>query len=101
MGRTRGGLPYAGSAPDYTRRVVRIAVRAHARASQPRLRWDGEALDVWVNAPPAAGAANRAIIKAIADWLDVPPSSTHLVAGERGRSKLVQVDGIEALPLSD
>jgi uncharacterized protein len=48
-----------------------------------------------VNAPPAKGAVNRAIIEAIAEWLDVPRSAVRLAAGERGRSKVVEVVGIE------
>jgi uncharacterized protein YggU (UPF0235/DUF167 family) len=69
-----------------------ITVRVHTRASRARTVWSGDRLDVWVTAPPVGGAANAAVLKAVADELDVPASAVTLRAGARARTKLVEVD---------
>jgi len=49
-------------------------------------------LDVWVTAPPVDGAANNAVVAAIAKYFRVPASKVRLRSGGRGRRKLVEVD---------
>ena len=78
--------------------MVRLTVRIHPRSSRSRLRWDGHTLDAWVTAPPVDSAANLAVIRAIAAWLDVPPSTVRLVAGLRSRTKVVEVEGLTTVP---
>lgn len=65
------------------------------------LRWDGHTLDAWVTTPPTEGAANLAVINAIAEWLSVSRSAVRLVSGHRSRNKVVQVEGLTALPPAD
>lgn len=74
---------------------VRITVRAHPGASKERLEWAGEVLHVWVTARAVEGAANRALLRAIARSLGVRPSAVRLVSGERSRDKAVDVEGLE------
>jgi uncharacterized protein YggU (UPF0235/DUF167 family) len=45
------------------------------------------------------GAANRALIQAVADALGVRRSAVSLVAGYRSREKLVEVNSIEQAKL--
>lgn len=68
-----------------------VTVRVHPRASRPRAEWNGDVLEVWVSAPPAEGAANRAVLEAVAKQLGVPVSAVTLRSGARGRTKLVEV----------
>ncbi len=70
-----------------------ITVRVHPRASRAKTSWNGTSLEVWVTAAPVGGAANTAVLKAVADHLDVPISAVSLKTGGRGRSKLVEVRG--------
>jgi len=77
---------------------VRIPVRVHPRASRSRRRWDGERLELWVSAPAADGAANRAVIEAVAAWAGVRAGDVHLVAGKRSRTKIVEVEGLAEAP---
>ena len=77
---------------------LRLTVRVHTRSSRARLRWDGRTLEAWVNAAPAEGAANLAVIAAIVEWLQVPRSAVRILTGQHGRTKLVEVDGLAALP---
>ena len=72
--------------------LTRIGVLVHPRASRERLVWDGEALSVWITQPPVEGAANAAVVRIVAGWLNVPPSQVRLVGGLRSRRKLVEVD---------
>jgi uncharacterized protein (TIGR00251 family) len=69
---------------------VRVTPRA-SRAAVGGLR-EGELL-VRVTAPPVEGAANEAVIAALAEALGIPRREVRLESGARGRSKLVSVPG--------
>jgi hypothetical protein len=77
---------------------MRVAVVVHPRASREQLRWDGEELRLWITQPPVEGAANAATVRLVAAWLKVPPSRVRLVAGRRATRKLVEIEGLDALP---
>jgi uncharacterized protein YggU (UPF0235/DUF167 family) len=69
-----------------------IRVKPGARRTAVGGRWDGRlgpALVVAVTAPAVDGRANDAVRRALADALAVPRADLALVAGERGRDKLV------------
>ncbi len=68
-----------------------ITVRVHPRASRPKAEWKGEVLEVWVGAPPVEGAANRAVLQAVATKFGVPVSAVTLRSGARARTKVVEV----------
>ena len=48
-----------------------------------------------VAAPPVDGAANDALIRLIADALDVRASHVHLLAGASNRRKLIEIGGLD------
>lgn len=70
-----------------------ITVRVHPRASRARSEWKGGVLELWVTAPPVEGAANEAVLKAVATELRRPVSSVTLRSGARSRVKVVEVKG--------
>jgi uncharacterized protein YggU (UPF0235/DUF167 family) len=70
-----------------------VTVRVHPRASRARVERKGEVIEVWVTAPPVEGAANRAVLEAVARELGVPVSALSLRYGGRGRLKTVEVRG--------
>jgi uncharacterized protein len=74
---------------------MRIAVRAHPGASRERVEWDGGVMHVWVTARAVDGAANRALVRAIARHLAVRASAVAVVTGARGRDKVVEVTGLD------
>jgi uncharacterized protein len=74
-------------------------VRAHPGASRTGAEWDGEVLHVRIRARAIEGAANRALIQAVADTLGVRRSAVSLVAGERSRNKLFEVAGLDPTSL--
>ena len=54
---------------------------------------DDGTLQARVSAPAAGGAANAALLRLLADELDVARTSVRLVAGATGRQKLILVEG--------
>lgn len=69
---------------------------------QPRARRDSlaglhdGALKVAVRAPPVDGAANTAVVALLAKRLGVRKADVTIVAGASGRSKRVEVRGVDA-----
>lgn len=75
-----------------TPHAVRLTLRVQPRAARDRVVGPhGGALKVQVTAPPVDGAANRAVLAVLADWLAVPRRTLRLVQGEAGRDKVVEV----------
>jgi uncharacterized protein len=74
---------------------VRLRVRVQPRASRTGLAGvHGDQLRIRLTAPPVDGAANDALIRFLAERLEVPRAAVRVEAGAAGRSKLVAVDGI-------
>ena len=76
--------------------AVRFAVRLTPRAGADRI--DGVAegvLRARVAAPAVDGAANGALIRLLAEELEVPRSDIQLVTGATARRKIVVVDGVD------
>lgn len=63
---------------------VKVTPRASCNALLPQP--DGSFV-AKVTAPPTDGAANRAVIRLLADYFDVPPSRIRLVSGASSRLK--------------
>ncbi|HTI39822.1 MAG TPA: DUF167 domain-containing protein [Vicinamibacterales bacterium] len=64
----------------------------------PRTRVDGlrnGAVLIRLAAPPVDGAANEALLRYLADALDVPRSAVRLVAGAKTRGKKVAIAGLD------
>jgi hypothetical protein len=76
---------------------VRFAIHVQPRSKKPGIDGThGDALRVRVQAPPVDGAANEAVVAVIAAALGVPARAVHIAAGQSGRQKLVDVDGVDA-----
>jgi uncharacterized protein len=71
----------------------RIEVTVHPGAAKPRIEDREAGLHVWVASPPVEGAANQAVLKAVAAHLGVPPTEASLVRGRRSRKKLLEIRG--------
>lgn len=70
-------------------------MRVQPRASRNELAGrHGDALKVRLAAPPVDGAANEALVRFLAERLDVPRSAVRLQAGATARTKVLAVTGI-------
>jgi len=69
---------------------VQVVPRASRTAVGPAV---GDRLRVAVTSPPVDGAANDAVIDALADAFGVRRSAVEIVRGERGRRKTVRIVG--------
>lgn len=75
---------------------VTINVRVIPRASKSGLAGTrDDAVLVRLNAPPVDGAANAELVTLLSALLDVPKRAITIVSGERSRSKVVRIAGIE------
>lgn len=76
---------------------VHIRVRAQPRASRTEIvgEHDG-ALRIRLAAPPVDGAANEELIRHIAKRAGVARSRVRVLTGGTGRSKVVEIDGVDA-----
>jgi uncharacterized protein (TIGR00251 family) len=74
-----------------------VAVRVRPRGGRDAVDGPrGDRLLVRVSAPPVGGAANAAVRRLIASAAGVPPGRVAIVRGERGRDKLVRLEGVSA-----
>ena len=48
-----------------------------------------------VAAPAIEGAANQALLRLLADELDIPKRDVRLIAGAASRTKLIVIEGVD------
>ncbi len=83
------------------RGAVRFFVRLTPRGGADRVDGVVEGvLRVRVAAPAVDGAANKALLRLLADELGVARGAVRLAAGETSRTKLVEVDGVDLVALA-
>ena len=77
---------------------VSIGVRVTPRSSRDAIESADEAgeIRVRVTAPPADGAANKAVLRIFAKTLRLPRGAVTLVSGASSRHKRLRIDGVDA-----
>ena len=76
---------------------VRFTVRVQPRASRNEIAGSyGDGIKIRLTAPPVEGAANTELIAFLSRTLRVPKSDIRITRGERSRSKVVEVIGIDS-----
>ena len=76
---------------------ARLSLRVQPRASRNEIAGVAAgAVRVRLTAPPVDGAANEALLRFLADRLDVSRSALTLVSGHTARTKVVEVTGVSA-----
>ncbi len=78
--------------------AIRFAVRVVPRGGRDAIDGvtDAGELRCRVSAAPADGAANKALLRLVADACGVPPSAVILEAGATSRTKRLRVEGVAA-----
>ncbi len=75
-----------------------LAIRVTPRASRNEIAEvlaDGT-IKIRLTAPPVEGKANEALVKFLAEVLEVPPTAIEIIAGTTGRDKLVSILDLDA-----
>ena len=75
-----------------TRLRLRVSPGARSNAIVGR---HGEGWKVRVTAAPEGGKANDALLRLLAERLDLPSKSLTLVSGPSSKHKIVELDGID------
>jgi len=87
------GKPGGKPGPEEESATVNVQVMPRAsRAGVAGLL--GDAVRIRLTAPPLENRANEALVRFLSASLDVPRPSVAIIAGKRGRKKIVRVAGI-------
>ncbi len=74
---------------------VRLTVQIQPRASRTEVvGLHGDALRIRLSAPPVDGAANDALVRYLAERLEVARGAITLVSGRSSRRKVVVLEGV-------
>jgi uncharacterized protein len=75
--------------------AIRLRLRVSPGANTTALVGQhGDAWKIRVAAPPEDGKANEAVLRLLADRLELPRGSVRLVSGASARDKIVELEGI-------
>jgi uncharacterized protein (TIGR00251 family) len=75
---------------------VSFYVQVQPRASRDAIEGEyADALKIRVTAPPVDDRANEALVRLLAERLNVPRAAVRIVAGEKSRRKRVVVSGVK------
>ncbi|MDP3052455.1 MAG: DUF167 domain-containing protein [bacterium] len=71
---------------------MKIFVKAKPKAKEEKIqKIDDTHYSVFVKEPPIQGKANRAIIKALAEYFKVSPFQVNIVSGHTSREKIIEI----------
>jgi uncharacterized protein (TIGR00251 family) len=77
---------------------ARLVFHVQPRARRTELAGrHGDAIKLRLAAPPANGAANKELVRFLAEALAVRRRAVRIVAGHSARRKIVEIDGVEAV----
>jgi uncharacterized protein (TIGR00251 family) len=85
------GLP--GSKAEEQTATLSIRIQPRASKNDVSVMEDGK-LKIRLTAPPVDGAANEALVKFLADKLDISRSRVEIVSGHTGREKIIRITGM-------
>jgi len=69
-----------------------LTIRVRAGAKQERIEaLSDDVLKVWVTAPPEHERANQRVITLLADYLDVPKRTIHIMHGHHTSTKIIEI----------
>jgi len=74
-----------------------LLIRVLPRSSRNQVLGERDgAIAIKLQAPPVDGAANGALLRFLAEHLDVPQRRIALLSGQTSRRKRIQVEGLTA-----
>lgn len=73
---------------------MKISLKVFPGAKRNEFKKEGELVKVYLAAPAVEGKANVALIKFLAEYFQVRPSTIEILKGLKSRQKIVNIDGI-------
>lgn len=77
-------------------KALLVPVRVLPRSSRNMLICEADGLRAHLTAPPVEGAANAALIAALAERLHLPKRQIAVVRGAAARQKVLAIEGLSA-----
>ncbi len=77
-------------------KALLVPVRVQPRSSRTALICEADGLRAHLTAPPVEGAANAALIAALAERLHLPKRQILVVRGAAARQKVLAIEGLSA-----
>jgi uncharacterized protein len=74
---------------------IRLRLRVSPGARRGGIERHGDGWKVRVAAPPEGGKANAAVLKLLAERLELPQRDLRLLSGRSGREKVVELAGLD------
>ncbi|MHA1346386.1 MAG: DUF167 domain-containing protein [Candidatus Heimdallarchaeaceae archaeon] len=68
-----------------------ITLNAYPSSTQKKIVITEHAFNIYVKEPPDKGKANKAIIKFLSKYFDVPNSSFSIIRGHKSKIKIISV----------
>ena len=84
-------MTWIKATPDGAILTIRVVPRASKNSIDGPL---GDALKIRLQSPPVDGKANKALVRFLADMLDLSASRITILSGETGRSKRIEIRGV-------
>ena len=81
-------MTWIKATPDGATLTIRVVPRASKNSIDGPL---GDALKIRLQSPPVDGKANKALVRFLADTLDISASRITILAGETSRTKRVLI----------
>ena len=75
--------------------TARITVNVKPNSKNPAIEVTETTITLKLRERPIENAANQACLKALANYLDVPPSTITLIRGEKSRTKQFSITALD------
>jgi hypothetical protein len=72
--------------------MMKIFVKVKPRAREERvIKISDTNFKVWVQETPEKGRANRAVLRALADYFDISQSDIKIISGSTSKLKVIEI----------
>lgn len=61
--------------------------------------WFKDQLKIKISAPPERGKANQKLINFLSEKWNIPKHSIQIIKGHKKRDKVIEIEGIQKLPI--
>jgi uncharacterized protein (TIGR00251 family) len=76
--------------------AITVRVTPHAKKNEIHGIMEDGTVKIRITSAPVEGQANEALLKFLADLLDVRANQLEIIAGQTGKDKLISVVGLDA-----